>query len=77
MTRWARVEKRACSLLLQAIPESQKEDITASRSMTVRGIITRLMAHYQPGRAHEKAAVLMALEPPAEAQAVGDAGHKC
>ena len=73
VTKWARVEKRACSLLLQAIPESQKEDIIASRSLTVLGIITRLMVNYQPGGAHEKAAVLLALEAPTEAQAVGDA----
>ena len=37
------------------------------------GILTQLMVNYQLGRAHEKAAVLMALESPAEAQAVGDA----
>ena len=72
-TKWARVEKRACSLLLQAIPESQKEDVIASRSLSVLGVITRLMVNYQPGGAHEKAAVLMALESPAEALAVGDA----
>ena len=72
-TKWARVEKRACSLLLQAIPDSQREDIITSRSLTVLGIITRLMVNYQPGGAHEKAAVLMALESPAEASAVGDA----
>ena len=72
-TKWARVEKRACSLLLQAIPERQQEDIIASRSLTVLGIITRLMVNYQPGGAHEKAAVLMALESPAEASAVRDA----
>ena len=72
-TRWTRMEKRACSLLLQAIPDSQKEDVIASRSLSVLGIITRLMVNYQPGGAHEKAAVLMALESPAEALAVGDA----
>ena len=73
VTKWASVEKRACSLLLQAIPESQKEDIIASRSLTMLGIIMRLMVNYQPGGAHEKAAVLLALEAPTEAQAVGDA----
>ena len=66
-------EKRACSLLLRAIPESQKEDIIASRSLTVLGIMTGLMVNYQPGGANEKAAVLLALESPKEAQAVGEA----
>ena len=73
VTKWVRVEKRACSLLLQAIPESQKEDIIASRSLTVLGIVTRLMVNYQPGGANEKAAVLLALESPPEAHAIGEA----
>ena len=72
-SKWARVEKRACSMLLQAIPESQKEDIIAAKALSVMGIITRLLVNYQPGGAHEKTAVLLALESPAESTSIGDA----
>ena len=55
------------------VPEAQKEDIIASKSLSVLGILTRLMVNYQPGGAQEKAAVLVALEMPQEANSVGEA----
>ena len=70
--RWARLEKRASSLLLQALPESQKDDIISTKSLTVLNIMARLMQNYQPGGAHEKAAVITALETPAEATSVAE-----
>ena len=50
---WARLEKRASNLLLLALPESQKEDIISTKSVTVLNILSRLMQNYQPGGAHE------------------------
>ena len=70
--RWARLEKRASNLLLLALPESQKEDIISTKSLTVLNILARLMQNYQPGGAHEKAAVIAALENPFKAGTVAE-----
>ena len=71
--KWKRLEKRASSLLLQALPESQKEDILSAKNLTVLGIMTKLLLNYQPGGAHEKATILNGLESPAEATNVAEA----
>eukprot|EP00438_Fugacium_kawagutii_P024973 Skav217964 [mRNA] locus=scaffold3450:124613:131011:+ [translate_table: standard] len=65
--KWQRLERRAASLLLAAIPESQKEEVVSSKELSAVGILTRVMLAYQPGGLHEKAAVLNALESPPEA----------
>ena len=70
---WKRLERRASNLLLRALPESQREDIIAGKDLSVLAILTKLMVNYQPGGGQEKAAVLSALELPAEAGAIGDA----
>lgn len=66
--RWARLERRASSLLLAAIPEGLKEEVVSSRSLTTLGILTKGMILYQPGGLAEKSAILVALESPQEAQ---------
>ena len=71
--KWARLEKRVSNMLLQSIPESQKEEVISTKNLSVLGILTRLMINYQPGGSHEKAAVLAALESPQEAANVGEA----
>ena len=71
--KWARLEKRVSNMLLQSIPESQKEEVISTKNLSVLGILTRLMINYQPGGSHEKAAVLAALESPPEATTVGEA----
>ena len=71
--KWARLEKRVSNMLLQSIPESQKEEVISTKNLSVLGILTRLMINYQPGGSHEKAAVLAALESPNEAATVGEA----
>ena len=71
--KWARLEKRVSNMLLQSIPESQKEEVISTKNLSVLGILTRLMTNYQPGGSHEKAAVLAALESPPEATTVGEA----
>ena len=72
-TKWKRLERRASNLLLRALPESQREDIIAGKDLSVLAILTKLMVNYQPGGGQEKAAVLAALELPAEAGTVGEA----
>ena len=72
-SKWKRLERRASNLLLRALPESQREDIIAGKDLSVLAILTRLMVNYQPGGGQEKAAVLSALEVPAEASTIGDA----
>ena len=70
---WKRLERRASNMLLRALPESQREDIIAGKDLSVLAILTKLMVNYQPGGGQEKAAVLSALELPAEASTIGDA----
>ena len=72
-SRWTRLERRASNLLLKAIPEAQKEEVIASKNITVLGILTKLMVCYQPGGTQEKAAVLLALEQPGEATTISEA----
>ena len=72
-TSWKRLERRASNMLLRALPESQREDIIAGKDLSVLAILTKLMVNYQPGGGQEKAAVLAALELPAEASGVGEA----
>ena len=38
--KWRRLEKRGSSLLLQALPDSQKEDVIASKDLSVLAIVT-------------------------------------
>lgn len=70
--RWMRLERRASNLLLKALPMSQREEIVATKDITVLGILTKLMVNYQPGGGQEKAAVLAALESPTEATSIGE-----
>ena len=72
-TKWKRLEKRASTLLLKAIPEQQKEDLVASKDISVMNILCRLMLCYQPGGSQEKQAVLSALESPCEANSISEA----
>ena len=68
--KWARLERRAASLLLAAIPEGLREEVVSSRSLSTLGILTKGMIQYQPGGLAEKSAILAALEGPQEAQSI-------
>ena len=68
--KWARLERRASSLLLAAIPDGLREEVVSSRSLTTLGILTKGMTQYQPGGLAEKSAILAALESPQEAQSI-------
>ena len=62
--KWHRVDKRAASMLLQAVPEAIKGELLANRLGTTLGILGRIVTIYRPGSAAERQQVLKALESP-------------
>eukprot|EP00438_Fugacium_kawagutii_P029112 Skav233709 [mRNA] locus=scaffold2120:28636:35173:- [translate_table: standard] len=73
--RYQRLEKRATSLLMTAIPQGQQEEVVASKNVSVINILAKLMISYQPGGLSEKCAILTALDSPEEAQNLTQAVH--
>ena len=71
--KWARLEKRTTALLLSAIPESLREEVVSSKSLSTFGILVKGMIAYQPGGLSERQAILAALENPMEAASIGQA----
>ena len=66
-TRWVRVERRAVSMMMSAVPGSIREELVATKSLTPLKIVCKLMTVYQPGGLHEKQVILQQLENPGEA----------
>ena len=71
--KWCRLERRASSMLLAALPEPLKEEVISSKSVTALGILATSMISYQPGGIGERGAILSALEGPAEATSISTA----
>ena len=71
--RWGRLERRAASLLMAALPEQLREEVISSKSVTALGIIAKAMLSYQPGGLTERSAILSALESPPECNTVSAA----
>ena len=71
--KWSRLERRAASMLMSALPESLKEEVISSKSLTAIGILTKAMVQYQPGGLSERSAILSALEAPSEASTINAA----
>ncbi|CAL1136815.1 unnamed protein product [Cladocopium goreaui] len=71
--KWSRLERRASSLLLNALPQTMNEEVIAAKSITALGILSRAMLQFQPGGLTERSAILTALEAPMEAATVGSA----
>ncbi|CAE7327876.1 RE1 [Symbiodinium sp. CCMP2592] len=65
--KWVRVDKRAASMLLQAVPEGIRAEVLANRLQSTLSILARIMTIYRPGSAAERQQVLRALEMPAVA----------
>ena len=65
--RWRRVEKRAETLVLAALPKSVREECVAGRLTGILAIWCRVMVIYQPGSLLERATALKCLESPGEA----------
>ena len=66
-TRWVRVERRAVSMVMSAVPGSIRGELVATKSLTPLKIVCKLMTVYQPGGLHEKQVILQQLENPGEA----------
>ncbi|CAE7450198.1 RE1 [Symbiodinium sp. CCMP2592] len=66
-SKWLRVDKRAASMLLQAIPDAIRMEVLANRLQTTLAILARILTIYRPGSAVERQQVLKALESPGNA----------
>ncbi|CAE7236687.1 RE1, partial [Symbiodinium sp. KB8] len=62
--RWSRVDKRATSMILLALPDAVKGEILASRLTGTLAVMGRVMVLYRPGSAAERQQILKALEAP-------------
>ena len=71
-TRWLRVDKRAASMLLQAIPDNIRAEVLANRLQTTLAILARILTIYRPGSSAERQQVLKALEQPGVANSPMD-----
>ncbi|CAE7231746.1 RE2 [Symbiodinium sp. CCMP2456] len=61
--KWTRVNARACSMVLQSLPDTVKHDLIASRVVQSSPMILfRLHTTYQPGGASERSTVLSNLQ---------------
>ncbi|CAE7877177.1 TY4B-J [Symbiodinium necroappetens] len=70
--KWLRLDKRAASMLLQAVPEGLKNELLANRLNTTVGILGRILVIYRPGSAAERQQVLRALENPGSSATAAD-----
>ena len=71
--KWVRLERRASTLLLMAIPGEQREELISAKRLTAMKIICHLMVLYQPGGLAEKELILRQLGSPPEATSLSDA----
>ena len=53
-------------MILQAVPQTVRDELVASRRMTTFGVITYLLVAYSPGGVSEKQNILRSLEEPPE-----------
>ena len=68
-----RVEQRAVSLLLKAVPQQIKEDVVAMRRLTTIEIIGTILTTYQPGGLKERTALLKYLTTPESSKSIAEA----
>ena len=73
VSRFQRVESRAVSLLLAALPPSLKDDIIVNRWLATSSILFRVMCTFQPGGASERALLLSTLVQPEPYRSFKDA----
>ena len=65
--RFARLESRALSMLLESIPECIKQDMVVSRNMTCVNAVYRILITYQPGGLEERQRLIKSLAEPGQA----------
>lgn len=68
--KWMRLEKRATSLLMAALPEMLREEVVSAKAVSAVGILSRAMLLYQPGGLGDRGAILQALESPVQSSTV-------
>ena len=71
--KYARVEQRAVSLLLKAVPPNIKDEVVSIRRMTSIEITGIILTTFQPGGLRERTALLRYLATPEGAKGVSDA----
>ena len=71
--KWSRLERRASTMLLMALPEGQREELISSKRLTALKIVCQLLTAYQPGGLAEKELILRQLESRAESQTLSEA----
>ena len=59
--KFQRVESRAVTLLLAAVPNSVRDDIITNRWLSTASIMFRILCAYQPGGSSERAQLLSQL----------------
>ena len=70
---YVRVEQKAVSLLLKAVPAQIKEDVVSALRLTSIEIIGTILATYEPGGLKERTALLKYLTSPEATKTVTDA----
>ena len=58
---WPRTERRALSMLLQAVPDHVREDVISGRKLTPDQVLFRLYCLFQPGGASERTKLLQVI----------------
>ena len=72
-SKWARVDKRAASMLLASVPDSVREELLASRVSGTLAILSRVVVLYRPGSVVECQQILSSLENPPQATTAAEA----
>ena len=70
---YGRVESRAVSLLLAAVPQSVRDDVVTNRWLSSAGILFRVLCLFQPGGSSERSHLLSQLVGPDSCKNFGDA----
>ena len=74
VSKWLRLERRASTLLLMAVPSDQREELISAKRLTAMKIVCHLMVLYQPGGGlAEKELILKQLESPPETASLSEA----
>ena len=71
--KWVRLDKRATTMLLQAVPEDVRKELVAVRARSALEVMCRLMVLYRPGSAIEKSQLLRKIEAPEPVQSPQEA----
>ena len=70
--KWSRVDKRATSMILSALPEAVRAEVLALRLTGTLAVLGRVMVLYRPGSAAERLQILRAPESPSPATSAAE-----